>query len=338
MTRRPDRVLLLAALGMLGVLILFGPSLAPRDPLASADPAALRLLPPLSSVPAFVRKDGEPVPIAGRDPDRTGEISSDWTLVGKTVRYRRGPRMREIGVSELALDGSGRPLTTELFFPLGTDGVGRDLLSRMLAGARLSLGIGIGGVLGASLLGGLLGLTGGLGSRTLDALLGRAGDAVLSVPRVVLVMALALLVRPGPLALALLLGLTGWPSLTRLVRAEVRSLAGSDLVAAARAVGAGRWRISLRHLLPHAAATLIVAAGLRVGPFVLLESALSFLGFGVPPPYPSWGNILGEGRGVLVEAWWVTALPGLALCGTVVLLNAAADVLRAALDPPGLRP
>jgi peptide/nickel transport system permease protein len=241
--------------------------------------------------------------------------------------------MRELPLTSLVLTESGAPRIETLSFPLGTDRFGRDLLSRLLAGARLSLGIGLLGVLGATALGGLLGLAAGLGTRPLDSLIGRVGDAFLSVPRVVLVMALAAIVRPGPWVLALLLAVTGWPSLTRLVRADVRSLAGSEMVTAARAAGGGGLRIALVHVLPHAVATLLVAAGLRVGPFVLLEGSLSFLGFGVPPPHASWGNILGEGRDVLVEAWWITTIPGLLLGGTVIVVNAAADRLRAGLQP-----
>ncbi len=322
-----------AACAAMLVLGVAGPWLAPRDPLRSLDPAALRLLPPGTRVPALFRSDGTPLPVAGRDPERPDALVTEWRLEAGSVTYRRGPRWKTVALTELELDDEGRPREARLTFPLGTDRLGRDLLSRLLAGARLSLGIGVLGVVGATLLGGLIGLGAGLGGRFTDALLGRIGDSVLSVPRVVLVMALAVLIRPGPWVLALLLAVTGWPSLARLVRADVLTLSGSEMVAAARAAGAEHWRIALCHVLPHALATLLVAAGLRVGPFILLEGSLSFLGFGVPPPHPSWGNILGEGRDVLVDAWWITALPGLLLGATVIVVNAAADGLRDLMEP-----
>ncbi|MBP7148427.1 MAG: ABC transporter permease, partial [Acidobacteria bacterium] len=189
----------------------------------------------------------------------------------------------------------------------------------------------LGGVLGAALIGALAGLATALGGRVVAGLVRRLEDAFLAIPRVLLVMALAAVVQPTAAGLAVLLAATGWPALGRLVRGDLRGLAASEISAAARAAGATRWRLAWRHLLPHAAVTLLVAAGLRVGPFVLLEASLSFLGFGVPPPHPSWGNILAEGRDVLFEAWWVTALPGALLAATVLLANAAADRFRQAI-------
>jgi len=325
------------ALAAAGIVLLAlggaGPWLAPSDPLHSIDSAALRLLPPGTVVPALIRSDGKQLPVAGRDSDRPGTLITEWRAEGDDVVYRRGPRWKSVPLEELQRDEAGRPRVIRLAFPLGTDRLGRDLLSRLLTGARLSLGIGIFGVAGATLLGGLIGLVAGLGGRLSDAVLGRIGDSILSVPRIVLVMALAVLIRPGPWVLALLLAVSGWPSLARLVRADVRSLSGSEMVASARAAGAERWRVAFRHVLPHALTTLVVAAGLRVGPFILLEGSLSFLGFGVPPPHPSWGNILGEGRDVLIDGWWITAVPGLLLGLTVVVVNAAADGLRDLMEP-----
>lgn len=322
--------------GLWGVLALLGgilvaPSLLPLDPFGSPDPAALRLLPPGSRVPALVRRDGRIVPVAGRGAAGAG-IAGGWRVEGEEVLYRRGPRWRRLPLRDLEVGPDGRPVVRTLWYPLGTDRLGRDLAARLLAGGRTSLLIGMGSVAGAALLGAVIGLGGALAGGFVDAALSRLGDTLLAFPRVVLVMALAATVRTGPVGLTLLIAATGWPSLARLVRADARALARSEMVVAARASGAGPARIAFRHLLPHALSTLAVAAGLRIGPFVLLEASLSFLGFGVPLPLPSWGNILNEGRDVLFEAWWVTTFPGALLGLTVIALNAAADRLRTRLE------
>ena len=307
---------------LLGGLALAGPWLAPQDPLESRDEIVLRLLPPGAGVPAAHLRSGGWLPLA--PPVRT--------TAGELV-YQRGSRRRSVPLEQLRTTAGGEPEISTLRCWLGTDRLGRDLLSRLLAGARTSLLIGLGAVLLAGLLGGTVALAALLGGRRADALLGQLGDSLLAVPRIIVVMVLAAIWRPPPLGVALLLGATGWPGIARLLRAEGRSLAATDLVAAARATGAGRLRVGLRHLLPQLAPTLLVAMGLRLGPFVLLEASLSFLGFGVAPPAPSWGNILADGRDVLLEAWWLTVLPGAALAFAVLLANAAADRLRDALSP-----
>ncbi len=309
---------------LLPLIALVGPWLAPTDPLASPDPVNLKLLPPASSIRALVRLDGTQLPLARN-------AHPPLRVEGSTVHYLRGRRWVEVDLDTLQRSPDGSPRLSTLHFLLGTDRFGRDLLSRLLAGARTSLLIGLAAVLLAGLLGALAGLAGGLLGGWIDAALSRLGDALLAVPRIVLVMAIAALWRPAPWGIALLVGLTGWAPIARLVRAEVRSWTDSDLVLAARAAGAASPRVALRHLSPLVAPTVLVAMGLRIGPFVLLEAALSFLGFGIAPPLPSWGNILADGRDLLFEAWWLTAFPGLALALAVLLANAGADRLRQGL-------
>lgn len=307
---------------------LLGPLVAPSDPLASASPAALRLLPPGSRVPALVGNDGALLPLDA------GAPGAAWRLDGDEVVARlRGGTERRVPLAALARDAAGAPRLTTLRFPLGTDGFGRDLLSRIAAGGGVSLAIGLAGILGAALLALAIGLAAGLGGGLADALLSRAGDAVLSFPRIVLVMVLAAWLAPSAGVLAALLALTGWPALARLVRADARVAARSGLLAAARAAGAGPLRRALVHALPAVLPTLIVAAALRAGSYLLVEASLSFLGFGVPPPHPSWGNIIADGREVLLDAWWVSTLPGLALAAAVLAANYLGDRARAALEP-----
>ena len=315
----------LAAGGLLALAVL-GPLVAPYDPAAILDAPALRLLPPGSRVPALVTLGGERLPVSGTGVG--GRRVSEWHVEGASVVYTRGLRLARVPLEALAKDALGRPRIVSLRFPLGTDLAGRDLLSRLLAGARLSLLVGVGGALVAASLGGFLGLAAATGRRLGGAVIGRVGDALLALPRILLVAALAALFRPGAGGLVALLGLTGWPAFCRLVRADMTVLARSDLAASARAAGCSRASVAFRHLLPHALSTLLVATGLRAGSFVLLEASLSFLGFGIAPPRASWGNILAEGRDVLFEAWWVTLWPGALLAGSVVALNLLADHLR----------
>lgn len=216
----------------------------------------------------------------------------------------------------------------------GTDELGRDVLSRMAQGARISLMVAAGAVLVAATIGAAVGLIAGYAGGWVDALLMRLVDAALAVPRLfVLLLVLAVLDRiPLPL-LIVLLGATGWFGTSRLVRAEVLRLRGEGFVAAARALGAADGRIIFRHLIPNAAGPLIVAATLSVADVLLLEAGLSFLGLGVQIPMPSWGAMIWTGMPYRSLAPWICLFPGLAIVITVLAVNLIGDGLRQCLTP-----
>lgn len=217
--------------------------------------------------------------------------------------------------------------------PLGTDAYSRDVLSRLLHGARVSLLVGFGAAIVATILGGAVGFAAGLGSRAVDGALMRGVDVLLALPRVfLLIAALAMLDEVSLAGLIALIGVISWLDTSRLVRAHVRELRQSDFVAAAVALGGGRGRIA-RHLLPHVGATLLVSATMDIGGIMLLEAGLSFLGLGVRLPQPTWGNMIMEGRHLLFTAPWIALAPGLALTVTAVAFNLLGDALRDTLAP-----
>jgi peptide/nickel transport system permease protein len=216
---------------------------------------------------------------------------------------------------------------------LGTDQFARDMMSRIIYGARISLAIGLIAVVIAIVLGSLLGAVAGYLGGKLDAALMRFTDMVMAFPRLVLLIMIIALFDPSITLIILVLGLTQWPGTARLVRGEVLSLREQEYIQAARALGFGRSRIILRHLIPNVLAPVIVAATLGIGNTIVLEAGLSFLGLGVQPPTPSWGTLVADGRQNLIGAWWVATFPGLAIVVTVLAFNLVGDGLRDALDP-----
>ena len=218
---------------------------------------------------------------------------------------------------------------------LGTDLLGRSVLVRLVHGSRVSLLVGWASVLVAILLGTAVGLAAGLGPRWVDRILMRTADAFLAFPRIFLILLLVSVTTPSLLLVMVVLGLTGWMPVARLVRAEALSLKERDFVAAARGLGLPSWRVAWRHVLPNLLPTVIVAATLRIGGAILAESFLSFLGLGVQEPVVSWGGMIQQGRDHLLDGWWLATFPGVAIAVTVLGYNLLGEGLRRRFDPRG---
>ncbi|MHB8139889.1 MAG: oligopeptide ABC transporter permease [Vulcanimicrobiaceae bacterium] len=223
---------------------------------------------------------------------------------------------------------------------LGTDGLGRDLLSRLLFGARVSLTIGVFAVLMEIMIGTILGALSGYYGGWIDYAIMRVTDVFLSIPLLPLLLVLTAIVAASSSKAALnfgvivlIIGALSWPNVARLVRASFLTLREREFAEAARAIGCGDLRIIFRHLLPNAVAPIVVQATLDVASVIVLESTLSFLGFGIQPPTASWGNMLSDAQANLQNAWWAAVFPGLCILVTVLSINYIGDGLRDALDP-----
>ena len=217
--------------------------------------------------------------------------------------------------------------------PLGTDHLGRVIASRMTYGARISLSVGFVAVAISIIIGVLIGSVAGFYGGLVDTLLMRFVDIMMCFPAFFLILTVIALLGPNIWNVMFIIGLTSWMGTSRLVRAEFLSLKERDFITAAKALGLPNRRIIFRHILPNALAPVFVSATLGVAGAILTEAGLSFLGFGVQPPTPSWGNILTEGRLYIFDAWWLTVFPGLAILITVLAFNLLGEGLRSRLDP-----
>jgi peptide/nickel transport system permease protein len=222
---------------------------------------------------------------------------------------------------------------TDPRFKLGTDQVGRDLLSRMIYGSQISLSVGFLTMTFSALVGITLGILAGFYRGVLDSIVSNAVNIMMSFPYILLAISVMAAAGPGYKNLVMVLGLTGWPIYTRLVRAEVIELKSRDFVTAARALGGRNSGVILKHILPNLASSIIVLATFELARMIIRESFLSFLGLGIPPPMASWGGMLAEGRSYMLGLWWLAAIPGSAIFFTTLGINLMGDGLRDWLDP-----
>jgi peptide/nickel transport system permease protein len=218
-------------------------------------------------------------------------------------------------------------------YPLGTDRLGRDVLSRIMFGARVSLSISLVGIFVGGLIGVSLGLIAGYLRGWIDTVIMRLVEISLALPAILLALVLAAATGPSFKTIIIVVAFVLWALYARQVRGEVLSIRERDYVARARVAGASHFRIIVRHILPNVANTIIVLATLQVGSVIILEASLSFLGLGIPRPTPAWGLMVADGRQLIVSAWWISFFPGLAITLTVFSLNLLGDWLRDRLDP-----
>jgi ABC-type dipeptide/oligopeptide/nickel transport system permease subunit len=244
---------------------------------------------------------------------------SPYDPVAVDIRHRLGP--------PAWMDGGSREHW------LGTDQIGRDLLSRMIYGGRVSLLIGIAAVVVSASIGVLLGLGAGyFGSRT-DWIIMTIVNVMLTFPFVLLALAVIAVLGPSLVNMVIVLGVADWPLYARVIRAETLAIRERDFITAGRALGMSHLRIVFRQILPNLVSVIVVIATLQVARVIILESFLSFLGLGVQPPTPAWGNMLGEGRVYMLNSWWIAAFPGLAIFVTTLAINLMGNALRDWLDP-----
>ena len=220
-----------------------------------------------------------------------------------------------------------------LTYPLGTDNVGRDIWSRMIHGSRISLVVGISAIGLSMLIGVTLGLLAGFLGGRLEAIIMAMVDIMLAFPQLILAFAMVAVLGPGIGNIVLVLGLTGWERYARVVRAEVLALREREFVQAARAIGVPNARIIFCHILPNTLSSVIVLATLQTAQAILAEAALSFLGLGTGLTYPSWGQMIAQGRDFINVAWWISTFPGFAILLTVLAINLMGDRIRDVLDP-----
>ena len=296
----------------------------------------------------------QPAPSPGFVTDAAARLApsdSFWRQAARRLRRRR-PAMFSLAallamallalfapaLSPYAYDAQdfniiGNPQAPSRVHPMGTDQLGRDSFSRILHGGRVSLSVGLLSALMAALIGTVVGAAAGYYGGTWDTLLMRAVDLALSIPILPMMIVLAGIFRPSIALLIVIIGSFGWMGTARLVRSRFLSLRTAEYVEASHALGGGASRVIFLHMLPNALGPIVVATTLAVGNAIMLESALSFLGLGVQPPRPTWGNLLYEARDFLSLAPWMAVFPGLFILVTVLAVNFLGDGLRDALDP-----
>ncbi len=297
----------LTTIAVLVIACWLGPVVLPAT--GDGDPLHAALLPPGTVVTALDLTDGRTL------------LSPDVTHEHDTVIIRGRHGTSELSVAQIAAEGRVR-------LWLGSDRFGRDVLVRLLKGGRLSLLIASLGVLVALLVGLGVGLAAATGGRVVDAILMRLVDALLAFPTLLLLILISALFRPGPVVLVAVLGLSSWMGLARLVRGQVLSLRNRDFIKAARVAGSSELRIWTLHYLPNLKAPVAQDTALQMGTLVLAEATLSFLGLGIPANLPSWGAMVADGQRVMLDGWWLSFFPGLAIAVLVISLALVGDGLQ----------
>jgi len=338
------------------------PLLAPFSPFEQQDFLVTAYQPPLTRIDAIVlaRKQSSLIPLRegdgsaarltnaliadvqrlkSRNRDYTLKFVDSYLLEGNTLRFRQGIRERSLPVDMLRnLTGStlsaAKPgFVVSRIFLLGTDQYGRDIFSRVIYGSRISLSIGFLVVLISVTLGTVIGVSSGYFGGWVDNVMMRLVDVLIAFPALFLILIIIATFGNSIYLIVITLSFTGWMGVARIVRGQVLSLKEQEFILAAKSLGLSHLRIIFRHLVPNALTPVIVAATLRIGSIILTEAGLSFLGLGVQPPTPSWGNIINEGRDSLLNHWWISTFPGIAILSTVVCFNLIGDGVRDALDP-----
>ena len=277
--------------------------------------------------------------LKSRGHDYTLKFVDSYRVENDTIHFRQGIRERSLPLSQLhSLTGqsvaNGNPgFVVSRTFLLGTDQYGRDIFSRVIYGSRISLSIGFLVVLISVTLGTIIGVSSGYFGGWVDNIMMRLVDVLIAFPALFLILIIIATFGNSIYLIVITLSFTGWMGVARIVRGQVLSLKEQEFILAAKSLGLSNLRIIFRHLVPNALTPVIVAATLRIGSIILTEAGLSFLGLGVQPPTPSWGNIINEGRDSLLNHWWISTFPGIAILSTVVCFNLIGDGIRDALDP-----